>query len=155
MAYLLQVPINGPRGFPDDYTLANHKNDPTTTPVCEQYNDDSNKPVAYWCSELCQKSSSLQGRHGTAGPSHLQTERAKSVEMGYPIHNEIEMTTIEFIEVNEQTYAQSLMVSEGETDTTVGEIHVHQIYNLSLQGYGTVFHNYSSTCTECKWKCIN
>ena len=36
----------------------------------------------------------------------------------------IEMITIEFKEVNEQTYTQSLTVSEGETDTTVGEIHV-------------------------------
>ncbi len=37
----------------------------------------------------------------------------------------IEMTTVEFKEANEQTNAQPLVVSDGETDTTVGEIHVH------------------------------
>ncbi len=55
ITFPLQVPINGPRGFPNDYTLANQKQAATTTPVCEQC-DDSNKPVAYChtCSDyLC------------------------------------------------------------------------------------------------------
>ena len=56
--FLLQVPTNGPSGFPDDYTLANQKHPATTTtPVCEQC-DDSNKPVAYChtCSDyLCEE----------------------------------------------------------------------------------------------------
>ncbi len=59
MAYLftlyVQIPTNGPRSFPDDYTLANQKHATTITPVCEQC-DDSNKPVAYChtCSDyLC------------------------------------------------------------------------------------------------------
>ncbi len=48
----MQVPTNGPRGFPDNYTLANQKHAPTTTPVCEQCGD-KNKPVEYsdTCSE--------------------------------------------------------------------------------------------------------
>ncbi len=57
MAFIIQVPTNGPLGFPDDYTLANQKQAATTTPVCEQC-DDSNKPVAYChtCSDyLCEE----------------------------------------------------------------------------------------------------
>ncbi len=51
--YCMQVPTNGPRGYPDNYTLANAT---TTTPVCEQCGD-KNKPVEYsdTCSEyLCE-----------------------------------------------------------------------------------------------------
>ena len=76
----------------------------------------------------------------------------------------IEMTTVEFKEANEQTYAQPLVVSEGETDTTVGEIHVHtstpdiQITTTGLQnrvrysGCSITFQVTAAVNYTCKWK---
>ncbi len=51
---ILQVPSNGPPGFPDDYTLVDHTPSPS---VCQQC-DDNNKPVAFCetCSDyLCEE----------------------------------------------------------------------------------------------------
>ncbi len=74
------------------------------------------------------------------------------------------MTTVEFKEANEQTYAQPLVVSEGETDTTVGEIHVHtstpdiQITTTGLQnrvrysGCSITFQVTAAVNYTCKWK---
>ncbi len=78
----------------------------------------------------------------------------------------IEMTTVEFKEANEQTYAQPLVVSEGETDTTVGEIqcvHVHtstpdiQITTTELQNrvqysYCCSFTFQVTAAVNIKWK---